>query len=415
MTKARQWILKAFMFLPLVYMSFSQGVDSLRNTQERAFQYAIILMTATFIGNIWIGLFLAWNVFTFIYAGQVTGQAQLMNVLFGSLLFLFSKNFFSEENFNQYKKYILYIIIMNTVWMTAQRFGVDLIFSPQTNGGVLVPGPLKDDLGFFGIKMANGIFNTMALPILASVNIWLAPLLLIPIYLCQSSSVMLAVGVTGLFYTYHLHRKAFIALLLAIPVGLIAYVSLDLKTDPKTFNSRFPVWASAAQFTLRNANGFNGLVGYGPDSYRNKNRLKDFRFVGDNHYNHGILRELPDGNMEFKYFLLDNSPQKMEELIGNFKNTNLARGEFDEWDNPHNEYVNLLFQYGIVGVLLLGGLVSEMCIRFKHAPKTKALITVTACLLVYFVTSLTHFPVELARVGYLFPIFLGAFYRMTDA
>lgn len=407
MNKLRTYALQAFLIMtPLCFFpTFT------RESQEHFFQYACIFVVAAFVGNIWLGAFLAWNVILFVYNGAVVGWEQVINILFGCLLFAFSRYFFKSNRFETVNKPILIVVCVSLIFMFLQLLHIDPIFQPQTNAGVQMGGPLGDPIGFFGIKEANGTFLTIALPILASINPILGLLLLIPIKMSQSSGVYLAALISILFYTFYLHKKIFRFIMFLIPiVGVL--ILLDLRTDPKTFTARFPVWWSAISYTLRPP---SYGIGYGPDSYRNYTPRKNFVFVGDNHYNHAIMTKVDKDTSTFAYYSPTRDIAKIEALTRNAVNTNVSKGQVDFWDNPHNEYINMLFQYGIVGIILLGGLIREMYFRFKYAIKDKELIVITSCLLVYLVTSITNFPLELARTGFFFPILLGAFYNRTDS
>ena len=403
--KLREYAIAAYLILvPLCYKpAFS------RQVQEDFFQYMAIGLTAFFVGNFWIGAFLILNVFLFVYNGATVGFDQVFNIFCGTIIFIFSKYFFSKNRFDMVYKPIMFVTFVTIGWMALQLFNIDPLFSGQNNMGQRLVGVFNDPIGFFGIKEANGTFLTLAMPIVAAVNPILSLLLLIPIKTCQSSSVYLATLCAILFYTFYLHRKQFFWFLLLIPIGAGYLIVKDLHTDPKTFTSRFPVWHSAISLSLENP------IGYGPDSYRNFNKHKDFKFVGDNLYQHGIVVQLPDGRIAFRYYSVNNDQKASDELMKKVGETHIfTKGRMDEWDNPHNMYVNVIFQYGIIGLILMVGLLTQMYLRFKTAIKSKELIVITSCFLVYLVTGLTHFPIDLARTGYLFPIILGGFFAITD-
>lgn len=415
MTKLRRIAFTVFMFLPLIYAQLGTVSFNLRDTQEAFFQYLVILIAACFIGNVWLSGFLALNVGLYIWNGQEVGYGQVLNIFLGCLLFLFSRNFFKQEKLSDYYRYIGFVAAISLFWMVFQRFSIDPIFQGQSNSGELFGTPFNDPVGLFGIKMASGIFLTIILPIIASMNLFIGALLLYPIWMSASSFVFLTAGIVSLFYTFHLHKKLFIWLMIGFAFAIPFYIYKDVKTDPKTAGSRFPIWHSAISAELKSPDGFCGLIGYGPDSYRNFTKHKSFRFVGDNHYNHGILTVMPDGKQMFKYYSVHNDKAEIEALTKKIDETTVPKGKMDDWDNPHNAYVNLFFQYGWIGVILLCGLVREMWARFRLSIKDKELVVITSCLIVYFITSIGHFPLEMARLGYLFPILLGAFYARTDA
>lgn len=410
--KIKHYFLIGFILLcPLIYTSGVAGENSLRELQESFFQYGAICFISFFIGNIWLSAFICLNVFLYIYAGQEIGSMQVLNVFIGSMLFLISRNFFAKNKFETYSKYVLWVAIISIAWMNLQLWGIDPLFHGQTAGGQEIAGPFKDAVGFFAIKMASATYLNLALPILAAMNIWIAPLLFIPILLSASSSCVLATGVVSLFYTFFLHRKAFFMLLVITPIAIGGYLYHDYKWDKDgtTFTSRFPVWHATFAYALKNP------LGYGPDSFRNHNRLKRFDFACDYGYNLGVSYKKKDGEELFQFYSPSNDSAEVAEKTAKVIKDGFRYDELTYWDNPHNFFLQILFQYGFLGVFLLFGLLREMYYRFRFAMKDKELIVITSCLLVYLITGLTHFPLELARTAYLAPLLLGAFYSKTDS
>ena len=414
MNLARKIGLMALLALPLIYRQIGPVVADLRETQEAFFGYGVICLSALFIGNIWLGAFLILNMVLFIWNGQQVGAVQVINILLGCLLFAFSRVYFKKNKFSDLYPWILGILAINLVWMNLQLHSIDPIFIGQTNDGVQQFRPFNDPVGFFGIKMANGIYIASVIPILAVVNPILGVLLIIPLWLMRSSAVALAVALSALLFTYYLYRRVFFGLLLALPVALGIFIAYDLHDDSRTFTARFPVWHSAIRHLFGGGETLWGLVGYGPDSYRNYTPHKDFKFGGDEFYNHGIIHR-QDNGFGFSYYSPQNDKAKIQELTKNIGNTQVAQGRLDEWDNPHSEPINVLFQTGLIGFALIFCLIREMFLRFKYALKDKELVTIASCLVVYFVTSLFHFPFEIARTAAFGMILMGAFYAKTDA
>ncbi len=398
----RHWAIIAFICLcPIVYTNVE--IFTLRDFQERSFQLGAMALFSLFVGNLWIGAFLLWNVISLLLNDFTVGLPQVLNVFVGCVLFAVSRCYFKKNESSPYLKALLWVGVLNLLWMILQVSGIDPLYIAQDAAGhPVVDQTFKDASGLFGIKMANAMFLAILLPIVASISVWLTPLFLLPLYFTRSSVAALAVFISMAFYLYHIHRKAFIWF---VGIGVLAgatYCFLDLKDDPKTFKSRFPIWHMALKYSLYRP------IGYGPDSYRSYTKQKSFLFYGDSEYNPAILSKISDDKAVFKYYDMDNG--KMAR-----KNKDIPKNmELNWWDNPHNEYVQQLFEYGVIGLVILAGLFYEMWHRFKFAVKSKELIVITSCLLVYFVSGLGHFPLHLARLACLFPILLGIFYARTD-
>ena len=402
MTKIKKYSYLSFMFLcPIIFNN--TNLFDLRTFQERAFQLLSMCLISLFVGNAWISAFMILNVFSLMYNDFAVGLPQVLNVFLGCILFMVSRAYFKKNDFLPYAKILLWVFVLNLFWMVMQSSGIDPLYIAQDAGGVPQPNvTFRDFSGLFGIKMANGIFISFILPILAVVNIWLAPLLVLPLFFCRSSIVALSVFATMSFYLYYTSKKVFVYFLVIGMLGGITYVYLDLKDDSKTFMSRFPVWHSALKYTLMRP------LGWGPDSYRSYTKQKDFLFYSDYDYNHALLKKLDGNKALFSYYEMDNGKMsaKNKETI---KNNTLSW-----WDNPHNEYIQMMFEYGFLGLVILGGFMREMYYRFKFSSKSNEIVMIASCLLVFFVSGLGHFPMHLARLACLFPIFLGGFYAKSE-
>mgnify|MGYP001587423732 CR=1 FL=1 len=402
--KFRHWVLMAFLFVcPIIYNN-TNNMD-LRDFQERAFQIGAMVVFAFFVGNLWIGAFLVLNVLSLLLNTPSIGLQQVLNVFLGCVLFSVSHSYFKKNESTPYLKILLWVGALNLFWMILQMNGIDPLYIAQDASGIpQLTATYKDASGLFGIKMANAIFICLLMPILASINLWIVPLLLVPLYYTRSSVACISILISMGFYIYHIHRKLFIWFIGISLVGGLAYAIYDFKDDPSTFKSRFPLWHAVTKYSL-----IRPILGYGPDSFRNYTKQKDFLFYSDYDYNTALLTQRDEKTAYFKYYEMDNG--KMHD-----KND---RKSFDKltlnwWDNPHNEYFQMLFEYGFLGLFILGGFIRELTLRFKFAIKSKELIVLSSCLLVYAISGIGHFPIHLARLAFLFPILLGAFIAKTD-
>ena len=394
---------KAFvLFMAIAPIFYLTNSGDLRDAQAKFYQLGAIALISCFIENIWLTMFMLLNLFLLLSTGVETGINQVLNVFIGCLLFTVSKNYFKNKSFMDFSKVILWICFFNISWMMLQVLNIDPLYVGQmANGTPLIGQVFNDPLGLFGIKMANGIFLSIASMVMAVLNQYIGMLIIIPILMSHASTAVLAWIVSMLFFTWHIKRRLFIILSIIGVLGIGTYIVLDQKDDPNTFKSRFGMWHMVTRYSIINP------IGFGPDSFRNLNEKKKFMFVSDNHYNPAIMVfNQANSEADVQYYDpkrgITNEPWK-----GN-------QNEINVWDNAHNEYLQLFFEYGIIGVLLLIGLFRDMIIRFNRCDKTNELIMLTSILLVYFVSSISHFPLHLARLGCLFPIFLGVWYARTE-
>ena len=397
---------RLFQFFCVAIPFVFYGTRPERIVQEDYFKYLGMCLVAWFCGSVWIALFMALNVFLFIYHGEHVGLSQTLNIFIGICIFMVSKAFFKKNYFSIIKTPILIVTLINLVMMIFQAFYADPMFSSQAADGSSNFAPTQM-VGFLGIKMAMGSYMTIASIILMS-NPIASFALIVPIFMSQSSSVFMAFGAWVCFWVYFKKRRLFIPILIAGVIASLAYARFDYATDKKTFKSRIPVWHATIHKSLIYP------LGYGPDSYRKTHKHKNFMFSGDGNYNHAIRTYTSPTTSEFQFYSPTNDIKKIEELtLEASKTGKLFNNEMTEWDNPHNGVLNIFFQCGVAGLVILIGLIREMALRFKSVMKDDELIMITGCIISLAICSLTNFPIELARVGYLFPVFMGAFYAKT--
>lgn len=406
--KAKEWAFITFMVTcPIAY---GDGTN-LRLFQERYLQLSSMILFSFFIGNIWLTLFVIWNCLSFYYNTGINGTVghdQIINIFLECLIFMASRQFFTVNRFRKYSKWILAAGAISLLFSLAQVLHIDPLTSPLTASGKFIDGPNTGGYGLFGIDMAHGIFMTICLPILATLTLWAAPLMLVPIAMSQSSSVALAVGVVILLYTFYMHRKVFWGCLFLMPLLAGVYIWHDMKSDNKTFFSRFPTWHAVVSQCVRNQ------VGYGPDSFRNTNLSKKFLFRSDNAYRSIIEIPNGDGTSMMTYYSPSHDSSAVKALNDEFAKNGPPHGELNMFDNPHCQYLQLWFQYGLIGLLLGFGFLNELFLMFMRSNKNRDIVTLACCILAYLVTGLTHFPLELARTGCLFMVFIGAFYSECE-
>lgn len=401
--KVKHWTL--CLYLMIIPLASAYGMND-RAVQEHTYQYMTIGILALFVGNFLLTSFIILNLVSYIAAGESVGSMQVLNITFGCLLFRFVQSYFKKRAIEPYFKPLLWLTFITLTLTVLQVLNLDPIFSPQDGAGNIMNGPHGLPTGFFGINMAHGMFLNIAGVILSFFNPLLALCMALPIAMLRSSAVFLSFGVSVLFITWFRFRRYFIYCLGAMFLFAGVGIFHDQSDDPGSFRSRFPVWHMTVKYVLTSP---ARLIGYGPDSFRNEREGKEFTFFSDESFNAGVMISDGKGNGNFQYYSPNRKPVNIQPIVHN------GKMHIAFWDNPHNEYLQMLFQYGIIGFLLLIGLMREMWYRFYFARKTNELVTVTACILVFFVSSLTQFPLGLARIGYLFPIFLGMFYSLTES
>ena len=381
-------------------IAYNAGAVNMRGFQELYWQLAVMGLIVLFCNNIWLVAFFWYNILLLALNGGEIGAPYVQNIFLGIMLFSVMRRYFKYFRAEIELKPIAWLVILTSFWMLLQLLRIDPLFNPAPNPTTDGPlGPV-DFVGVFGLKAINAMFLAIALPFIACINVFIAPLLFIPMYLSQSGAAIAAGAVGYLFYLFFMHKKLFKIMTPIILIAAIGFVlAKDFKDAPHMYTARFGIWHAGVKY------GMQRPMGYGPDSWRNITKHKDFIFMGGQDQKPAIAFHIEGDNYQFNYYSPDSSQTIPTEERPPMVN---------HWDNAHNEYIQLFFEYGFLGLFLLGGLVREIYTRFRFAIKSKELVFLTATLVVIMVVSLGQFPFHLARIGFLIPVLMGAFYSLTD-
>ena len=403
---------------------YQVGVD-LRFAQERFFQLATIgLLFASFfipsrqvqhewsIKNMtgWLAGFGIWTIFLYAFNPMQTGTTILVNILNSLLIYNICIRTLKKEDISFIFKGILFICGLNIIFLASQRLGFDPIFHIRncSEGST-------DLLGFFGLKAAMGMYFALSMSILAFFTWWLPILFFLPIGLSVSTGAMTAGFISYLFVLWYKKRLAFWTVSV---VGVLAVSTWIIAVDSPMgmFKTRPPMWKIVLQDSFRN------MKGHGLDSFR----YGDVRYYLE-----------PKTNKSVRAFRGELTEEAQKTLVtnGQVEDINLTNGnrvlfkkgharnvygmetledKVDWWDNPHNEYLHLFYEFGLPGVILIGLVLYSMAIRFTRTYKTHVLVAVTGAMIALLVASVTQFPFHLARIGHIVPILLSIFFLESE-
>ena len=401
MLKFQRLLIGAFILLvPIIYPLHQ--VKNARDYQQMIFQYGVMIVAVFFVRNIWMGIFFCWTLILYYLNNAVCGYETVMNVFLGIILYGISRNFYAKVRFEKECKWIMWVGFISIGFMVLQYFHADPLHIAQANDGKLLPHETFNNLvGIFALKSHNGIFLALLVPILAMINPVFGFLMMFPVALSESSGAVMAGGAALLFFLwFNGNKRLFLSTILIASVGLGFFFFKDFKSSPDMFRSRFGIWHLTARESLLRP------IGYGPDSFRNLTPNKDFMIMGDQDFNAALGFATKNSN-EFHFIYYNADHKKMKEMNDPLTATVLKTPNI--WDHPHNEYLNLLFCWGFVGLILFGFFMKDMVLKFLRSDKSVEVITITSMLIVYLVSATTQFPFSVARLAYLIPILLGAF------
>ena len=377
-----------FLICPIFFYGgeFNFGASTMRINQMQFFQLGCFAMLILLIENLWIALFIVWAVFLYCYYGFTMGGEYVQNIMLGGLLYYITRRLWGKKDLSWMFKSLLWVAGLNLVWMLGQKFGFgDLIYNNPKGGEII------DPVGLMGIKMAIGMFFAMMVPVAMYFRWWLAIPCFIPIYFSQGSTAV-AGGVFAFMYvTWFKSRRWFFTLL--IPLILVGglYVYKDSKAGMMIDRAR--MWKLVTKDAL-----MHPIVGWGLDSFRTKTMIKPFLYwknARTGYTERGVERMNADGSgtRTFK---------------GGFANEGDA---LDPWDNPHNEYIGLFYEFGLPAIILLVVIIWEFYSLFSP---TRELIALSAILLVTAIVSIGHFPFHLARTAFIPVIAIAMYHNISN-
>ena len=226
--------------------------------------------------------------------------------------------------------------------------------------------------------------------------LWLSALFLIPAYFSECSVAVLAIVVVIIFNAYHKSRKLFITLfilfgLLAAGYGIHDYVP----QKGQMFIDRVSLW----KVSLRDA-AKHPIIGWGLDSYRNVGSFKNFLYFKNN-------RTQESRAISYEALKINQETGKFPPM-GDF----IKEGDsINPWDHPHNEFISLFYEFGFIGCLIIWLFFYDIQKRFVVL---NDLLTCAGVFIVFIVTSLSQFPIHLAKFAVFAMVFLGIYYKLTD-
>jgi len=361
LAKAIRIGLVAFMFYGSAQL---MGMKS-REAQQFIYMLGGIVLFSLLVKNIWITLFMTWTVFLFSLYKFTSGHPYVMNVFLGCILYYLTKVSVRQEHIRWYVKFFMLFIAINILYAIVQVLGYDWIYwlsDSNAPGGIVQnmdhPSGFMANDGIFGMLMAFG------LPLLTIFNLWLAPILLIPICISTGSINFMAAGIAYIFILYfRINRALWVGIMIVLALASIPYF---LFVDSPDW-TRLDVWKLALQDTQ-----LHPITGWGLDSFRR-----------------------------------DNLPHKQYSYTMNTAyNKEKRQIDMAKWDNPHNLYISLLFEWGLVGVLIMIGYLCHLGTLFKKAIKYKETVALAGFVLVFLIVSIANFPIFLSRMAvFIIPLF----------
>ena len=357
------------MFLFLLTL---QGISNMRNAQQMILMLAAITLFSFMLKNIWWTLFLCWTVFLYAFFKFEVGGAYLTNIFCGCILYLLIKKAFKKKHIDFFINGVLWFTFANVIFMALQISGFDFVFDKVFySQGIkqftenIIPS------GFMGHISLMGCLMALSVPLLATRRSKWALVgvfgLFVPLYLSYACLCVL-MAVLGLLFVlwFKLPKKVWIISVLVLIIAGSSY----FKYVDRPGTARFGQWKAVLKDNM-----IHPITGWGLDSFKSFTSYKDFRYSAGKEQ-------------------IFNHPESKKRVYVKY------------WDNPHNLYISLWYEFGLIGLFLFFGYIRQCVLRFKNAIKYPNTIALAGFIFVLLGISVGHFPIFLARFS--IPI-IGAF------
>lgn len=379
------------MLCPIYYNNFmNYGQMTMRMGHEQFFQLGVtFLFILTFVENIWLASFILWAIFIYGYYNfPSAGGNYIMNLLMAAMLYQITYKLVNRERVRQIFMVILALCAINLLFIGLQIFNMDPLYRSTVTGGFNY-----DPVGIMGLKAVSGVFSAICIPIAMFFSPWLTLAILPALILSQCSAAVLATVASILFLAWH--RSKQLAMYIMVPILLLggAYIAHDSKMN--MMSDRANMWRLALNDALQRP-----LVGIGLDSFRSVTAHKPFLYFKNNE-NNDAFRMSP--SKETGGWIL---PPGYKLGVNDSGEPNC-----NPWDNPHNEFVGIIYEFGVIGFLIFLALLWDISRRLYRDP---IVITIFAVFLVYLFSSIGQFPFHLARTAHFSVILLACYYKLTE-
>lgn len=353
------------------------GVSSGREAQKIIFMLAMISLFSLLVRNIWVTLFILWTVYLYSFFKFTTGSAYLSNIFFGSILYYLTKISFKKEHINFFIDGFLWFVCLNIVYSVLQVLNYDFIFRQEISildHGFVTYRENVIPTGFMGHSSIMASLIAFSIPIVASrdskYSLAVALLLFIPLYIAHTSLCFI-VGMIGFVFVvfFKYSKKVSISLLALMIICSVFYVN---KVD-RIGSERLDQWFVSLKHWYTHP-----LTGWGLDSYANITKDKDFRYM--------------QSKQLFNYSKNEKDPIVITAIT--------------YWDNPHNIFISLLYEFGLIGLIFFVCFIIQNVRSFNRSIKNSNIVGLAGFVLVFLGISVGHFPIFLAREAcFIIPFF----------
>jgi len=412
-----KWIILIFCVLnPLWY---SYGIEA-RQAQEAFFQLSGLLVILSGLlfrpkysslekgFNISLFAFFAWAVV--LYSMLHLGLSVMLNIFIGMGVYFTVIRYLEKKDIEFIIKGLAVLMFFAIAYLFFQFIGFDMRGQQlRSVGGV-------PKCSFFALEACYGMYLAMVIPLLMSISFLnnveidfdkksylknIGKFLLVGGYLLLLLAACWRGNSTGVFLgafvgllTYLWFRKRIFFWFVSIPALVLTLCFVFLYDSPMGMQrSRIDMWQKVIQDSHKRP------LGHGLDSFRfadGEGAVRYFKFS----FNNTTRRIVKTNN---QWVLSGDTPKEFIERV------NSGINPLDFWDNPHNEFIQVFYEMGFPGIIIVIFMLYFLFDIFRKCRRTPLSVGAFCSLLAVLIISLTQFPFHLSRNGSLIPVILGIF------
>lgn len=409
------WLVLFIIFLPTFYV---WGKD-VRQMQMNFFQISIFVLIALFHVNRYIGLFLGWATFQFVFFPNIPNQSHMMqNVFFAAVLYHFIVKYANLESLKKYLWAFYGVMLFSCFWIALQANQIDPLWR-NSNQAPHISSFISEYSGFFNLPQIMGNYVAAVTPFAFVLNPILACFAIIALGCSKSTFAILAALCASLFFYWFRKRIVFWIILLVFGASGIFWI-LKYDLPGGQFERRLNIWGTLLRTSFQKQ-----FLGHGIGAYNSQYVFVEAEATGKT--------EMVKDTKEFLQFLIlqaDKIPSPRRENVLNVltkidpnqgidlnKLNDFLRQElfaFQVWAEAHNEFLQSFFEFGIFGILIIFGYFINLFRRFffLDLQKDKMALSLASSMIAIFIISAAHFPFHLARIAGPYLVIMALFEKI---
>jgi len=395
-----------FLIAPIFYYA-DRISPNVRDQQFKFLMVAAYIIMAAHHPNQWMRAFLAYaGVMGLMWRGPMTDY-RLMFIGAGAIIHWAVLTASGLSEGKTYRYAALGILIFTIVSIVVQKAGEDVYFFQQF--------AKYHPSGAWTLPNYMGIYAAVTAPFVAYLHPALFFVAIIPALYARSVSVVAVfMGVTILYFFKKswLKRAWILALIYFVfAIGVFASFQSDMKKGGQPYR-RPMVWKMVLSKAFRYP-----VWGQGPGSYKETFFL-EFRGMNQDYWLN--VKWDPKNEEAFKNKILeiakDNGTDTTRLEAIHFKDPRgpfwNMKGILDElrgkrenplhgwtWDHPHNEYILLFYEFGLIGLLIFCGYALSLLLAARSLWHHKEIRSLTCSFLGMLALAFLHFPFSIPRLS----------------